>query len=40
MVVGEDGPTVAGPDDGGGVRELEATLPLVPSLVVGVLVFV
>lgn len=40
VVVGGDGPTVTGPDDGGGVRELEVTLPVVPSLVVRVLVFV
>lgn len=40
VVVGGDGPTVAGPDDGGGARELEVTLPVVPSLVAGVLTFV
>lgn len=40
VVVGGDGPTVAGPDDGGGARELEVMLPVVPSLVVGVLMFV
>lgn len=40
VVVGGDGPTVAGPDDRGGVRELEVTLTVVSSLVVGALVFV
>lgn len=40
VVVGGDGPTVAGPDDGSGAREPEVTPPVVPSLVVGVLMFV
>lgn len=40
VVVGGDGPTVAGPDDGGGARELEVTRPVVPSPVARVLMFV
>lgn len=40
VVVGRVCPVDEGPDDGGGARVLEVTLSVVPSLVVGVLMFV